>query len=516
VNEPLQLPPVDELQRYIQALDAQIELAKLHTSASMNLHDFARGAWPIVEPATPYVSTWHIDLIFEYMQRVTRGEITNLVINIPPGCCKSLSCSVLHPAWEWLDMPWFRLQCLSHDHSLVKRDAIKARSIITSGWYKAVKEQVAANGGPPVWELASDQNEIQLYANTATGQRQSLTIGSGVTGAHAHRQSVDDPHDVKDAALGTPDQIEDRMKAVCDTDDQVLSTRVDDIGERKAGRILIGQRVHPNDLFAHRLAEEDVVHLCLPMEYDPDHPHKSPDDPRTTAGELLCPDLIKPDKVEKTKAKLGSQEDAQFRQLPQLGEFAVYRMDWFKQFYQGEPWRLKCDMWDISCDPNLVGGKGNSYWVIQVWGWRGAYRFLLDEWREQCPYDEGKFAFKTMAKKWPQVKLKLIEDKANGHALYNDCKGKIKGVKLYPRGVKDKVTFNQLNGVPPCAAGEVFLPLPQFAPWIEDWRREVCRFPAKPNDRADTMAQLFAHRDEEKNMNALERAKKRGAGLRDL
>src|ERR1700730_16409666 len=49
-----------------------------------NLRDFVRSAWPIVEPSTPFVDRWHIDAITGHLQAITRGEIRNLLINVPP------------------------------------------------------------------------------------------------------------------------------------------------------------------------------------------------------------------------------------------------------------------------------------------------------------------------------------------------------------------------------------------------------------------------------------------------
>ena len=64
-----------------------------------SLSFFMRLAWKIVEPHTPFVDNWHIGLICEYLQAVTRLEINNLIINIPPRHMKSLLVSVIWPAW---------------------------------------------------------------------------------------------------------------------------------------------------------------------------------------------------------------------------------------------------------------------------------------------------------------------------------------------------------------------------------------------------------------------------------
>src|SRR5215470_18043332 len=66
------------------------------------LVDFIGLAWSVLEPpGRPFVRGWHIDAICEHLEAVTAGQITRLLINIPPGCMKSLTTNVLWPAWEW-------------------------------------------------------------------------------------------------------------------------------------------------------------------------------------------------------------------------------------------------------------------------------------------------------------------------------------------------------------------------------------------------------------------------------
>src|ERR1700756_5811719 len=73
--------------------------------ASRSLGEFVRQAWPIVEPSTPFVPGFHIDAIGGHLEAVTRGQIRNLLINVPPRHMKSLLVAVFWPAWEWIRYP---------------------------------------------------------------------------------------------------------------------------------------------------------------------------------------------------------------------------------------------------------------------------------------------------------------------------------------------------------------------------------------------------------------------------
>ena len=57
------------------------------------LHAFVEKAWPIIEPATPYIDNWHIGVICEQLEAVWKCQINDLLINMPPrhmkGCAYS-------------------------------------------------------------------------------------------------------------------------------------------------------------------------------------------------------------------------------------------------------------------------------------------------------------------------------------------------------------------------------------------------------------------------------------------
>ena len=55
-----------------------------------SLADFAKRAWHVLEPATPLKWGWALDAICAHLEAVTRGEITRLLMNVPPGTMKSL------------------------------------------------------------------------------------------------------------------------------------------------------------------------------------------------------------------------------------------------------------------------------------------------------------------------------------------------------------------------------------------------------------------------------------------
>jgi hypothetical protein len=138
--------------------------------AGRRFGDFVRLAWSVVEPSTPFVPGWHIDAIIEHLEAVSRGNIRNLLINVPPRHMKSLLVSVFWPAWEWITSPERRWLYSSYGAQLSIRDSIKCRRLIESTWYQTRWADRFA--------LTSDQNTKGRFDNDRAGYRLSTSVGA--------------------------------------------------------------------------------------------------------------------------------------------------------------------------------------------------------------------------------------------------------------------------------------------------------------------------------------------------
>ena len=79
--------------------------AELMHRAETSLRTFVKAAWHVLEPSTDFCPNWHLDAICDHLAAVSRGEIRNLLINIPPRHMKSLGANVFFPAWIWAQNP---------------------------------------------------------------------------------------------------------------------------------------------------------------------------------------------------------------------------------------------------------------------------------------------------------------------------------------------------------------------------------------------------------------------------
>ena len=114
--------------------------------ATRQLAAFIRQAWPVVEPATRYLPNWHIELICEYLEAVSGGEITRLIINMPPRYGKSLIATILWPCWEWARHPELRYLFCSYSASLAVKHSLDRRRVLESEWYRRFFPQVVLAG----------------------------------------------------------------------------------------------------------------------------------------------------------------------------------------------------------------------------------------------------------------------------------------------------------------------------------------------------------------------------------
>src|SRR6266851_2942076 len=101
-----------------------------------SLAEFVKGAWPIIEPATPLVWNWHMDAICEHVQALVQNKLgkNNLIINVPPGSSKSTIVSVCAPAWIWIYRPAYRGVFASGNDKVRTRDSLKCRMILEDAW----------------------------------------------------------------------------------------------------------------------------------------------------------------------------------------------------------------------------------------------------------------------------------------------------------------------------------------------------------------------------------------------
>src|ERR1700680_2686139 len=89
-----------------------------------------------LNPGAPFLPNWHIKAIAYQLDRVRRGEITRLIINMPPRYLKSLTVTVAFTAFLLGHEPWRRIFAISYGDDLSAKHASDFRSIVHAPWFK--------------------------------------------------------------------------------------------------------------------------------------------------------------------------------------------------------------------------------------------------------------------------------------------------------------------------------------------------------------------------------------------
>lgn len=445
-------------------------------SPRLSLAEFVRQGWSAVESDA---LCWgpHLDMVCGALERVTSGEIKRLAINIPPGYSKSLLANVFWPAWEWsLGLPSSYLHAtLSRD--LATRDSLKIRQLLQSEWYKER------------WDvpLRDDADTINFFVLARGGNRRALSKGTATTGFRGSRLVVDDLTSATE--VYSPAKLR-RAKRWFWT--EFLSRR----NSPSDPVVVIGQRLHQEDVFADMRERGGWTFLVLPSEYDPDlqrdpklaHTYDVPDW-REERGELLHPARYDGEALRAAEADMGRLDySAQHKQRPSLLDGGVLRRADFR-VYKVAPHRSTFDEILLAVDAAFEGEDGSDRVSLQVWGRQGLRAYLLDEMCATMTFTETLANIRALAGEWPGATI-YIERKANGSAIINVLKGELGRVVSF-RPVDSKMA-RLVACTPVIEAGQVWIPDSRWWTWVVDTLDEWCGFPrAQHDDRVDTLSMVL-------------------------
>ncbi len=447
-------------------------------AAERSLLAFVQQAWPYVEPDTDFVGGWHIEAVAAHLEAVASGRIDNLLINIPPGCCKSLLCSVFFPAWVWLRRPSARFMFASYQQELSLRDSMKCRNLVESEWY-------SRQWGSKT-ELAPDQNQKTKFDNVSGGWRLATSPGGRGTGEHPDFVVFDDPHNVK----GSESHAE--RQAVLDWWDGTMSSRGI---TRNCRRVGVMQRLHERDLSGHVLAKGGWEHLCLPMEAEPEAAKTTAlgwKDPRTIPGELLWPALLPPEKVDSLKREMGSHRAAgQLQQRPAPAGGGLFKRDWFEIVNAAPVAGKRCRAWDFAAtvpkpgrDPDYTVGGKISRSVDGVFYIEHVVRF------QGTALQVENTLLNTAASDGVEVSIHIPQDPGQaGKGQSEQMIRRLAGYIVKAETVSGSKEVRAQSFIAQCEAGNVKL---VRGPWNEAWLDEVSIFPfGLHDDQVDACTDAF-------------------------
>ena len=399
---------------------------------------------------------------------VAAGRIKRLIVSMPPRHGKSELVSRYFPAWYLGTFPDKRIILVSYEADFAATWGRKARDLL--------EEHGPSLFGIRVSGTSSAANRWDIEGHE--GGMVTAGVNGPITGKGADIGIIDDPVKNDQEAMSATYQ-----ERAYEWYKSTFRTRI----QRDGAIILIMTRWHENDLAGKLLAAQEEEGekweiVSLPAIAEDDDPLGR------ELGQPLCPDLFSKDALESIKKAVGSYWWASlYQQRPSPAEGGIFKRNWW-QYYRRVPDRFDeiIQSWDMT----FKDTKTADYVVGQVWGRKGADKYLLDQVRDRMDFPATVQAVRNLSAKWPQAKVKLVEDKANGPAVIATLKKEISGlIPVEPQGSKESRAWAVSAEV---EAGNVYLPDPSIAPWVHDFVEECAAFPNGANDdQVDAMSQAL-------------------------
>lgn len=457
-----------------------------------SLHAFMRLFWPLVEPHR-FRDGWHLHAKCEVLQEVSRRERRQVIINEPPGSCKSLLVNVFWPAWHWLTVdPTEAMLFGAYDVSNVNRDASKFLDLLRSPLVRQAW---------PEFRIGPDKEKkaIEEFTNEHKGLRVGRSTGMNVTGKHFGLHVYDDlinPYQIIEDAPG------DQQKALQNAYrwvTKIAASRVNPVLSDRIVKVMIMQRLHEDDPAGLMLKEGGWDHLCFPEEYEPNASwivgDLSARFDRRQPGELLWPEVRGRARVEQLKKELQhAGTAAQLQQNPSPTTGGLIEKGQLGRFHEWPDLSRAqiIQSWDLTFKSEKTE---HSRVAWQLWARIGEYDYLLGAGADWLDYAQTKAKMRELSKheRWSLARAWLVEEKANGPALVSDLKDEFRQLVLFEPG-----SSNKLERMGPhldrVRTGFVLFPHESIAPWVTEVIEEICKFPrASRDDHWDCVTQALAY-----------------------
>jgi len=446
----------------------------LNAALREDLDTFVHRVFHIVAPGPPYQHDWHIEVIADRLERAAAGEITRLIITLPPRHLKSICASMAFPAWILGHDPTARIVCVSYSSDLAAKHARDCRAVMETQWYKAVFRGT---------RLDRSKTAETEFATTAMAFRLATSVGGTLTGRGGNIFIIDDPLKASDAMSDL------KREDVNDWFRNTLYSRLDDKASDRI--VVVMQRLHPDDLVGYLLSrDEGWVHLNLPAIAKTAERFARGDGRVFVRkpGEPLHPEREPLEVLERVKQTIGSYEfAAQYQQNPLPLEGGLIKWNWFR-FVDALPQREPTDFVTQSWDTASKAEEIHDCSVCMTWLRRGSEHYLLDVTRVRAEYPRLKRLIVEMADRYRPDAV-LIEDKGSGTQLIQDLRheGKVYPIPITPEA--DKITQMSAQSAR-IEAGQVILPTK--AQWLDGFQSEILQFPrGRYNDQVDSLSQYL-------------------------
>src|SRR6516165_9867810 len=207
---------------------------------------FVMKVFETVSSGDVFLPNWHIDAMTYAAGRVMGGEITRLIVTVPPRHLKSIVFSVALPAFLLGHDPTKRIICVSYSNELTVKHANDFRAVISSAWYRRIF---------PDTKVSREKDTQYETMTTARGYRYATSVHGTLTGRGADLIVLDDPQK-PDEALS-----EAHRNSAGQWFDTTLLSRLD--SKSDGAVVIVMQRLHEDDLAGRLLEKGGWQHLKI-------------------------------------------------------------------------------------------------------------------------------------------------------------------------------------------------------------------------------------------------------------
>lgn len=432
--------------------------------AFSRLISYAAYQWP------GYRDAPHHRLIARKLEAVERGDITRLMITMPPRHGKSMLASEFFPAWYLGRNPDHYVVSAAYAQELADDFGRKVKNQIEDPAYGQIFPGVSLAGDSRAAKRFHIQDWQGGYEHglKQNGAFYAVGVGGPLTGRGAHLLLIDDP--VKNREEAESELIRKKTK------DWYTSTAYTRL--MPGGRVVVIQtRWHEDDLSGWLLAEhrhEGWEVLDLPAISE--------------SGEALWPEQYDIKTLEKIKLAIGPRDwSALYQQRPAPEEGDYFKAEWFKPVQRlPDPKTLRV----YGASDYAVTKDGGDYTVHVVVGVDPDDRiYILDLWRKQASSEKWVDAFCDLVLAYkPMGWAEETGQIKSGVGPFLTREQRNRGAwcarEQFPTRGDKSIRAQSIRG----RAALAGIYYQADAPWWPDLRSELLSFPAgKHDDQVDAL-----------------------------
>ena len=446
--------PIDKQEEVLRLLD-QYKGARDRERCQNGFLHYVKKMWP------GFIAGRHHKLMADKFERIAKGELRRVIINMPPRHTKSEFASYLLPSWFLGRSPEKKVIQTSHTAELAVGFGRKVRNLVGSDVYKDVFPNVG---------LQADSKAAGRWSTNHGGEYFAIGVGGAVTGKGADLLIIDDPHSEQEAKLAMTDP------SIFDSVYEWYTSGPRQRLQPGGSIVIVMTRWSTKDLTGRILKssiEDEKVNEWEIIEL----PALLP------SGNPLWPEFWPMEELEALKAELPvSKWNAQYQQKPTSEEGAIIKREWWKVWEAERP--PSCEFIIQSWDTAFTKNNRSDYSACTTWGvfhpdeGPDAHVILLDAFKERMEFPELKRKAFEMWKDWEPDAF-VVEAKAAGAPLIYELRQMgIPVQEFTPSRGNDKVV--RVNAVSDLfSSGKVWAPRKR---WAEEVMEEIAGFPYSDND----------------------------------